>query len=90
MTTKLEFKHNNSRIFDQICHKLGWPRGGCQGIKKRARWSANGTPAVDSGDQNSYPVKTSDLAWDYGGSNAYICTVAPAAATNATFVKLHA
>lgn len=90
MPTKLEFKHNNSRIFDKICEKLGWTRGTIGAIRKRAQWSADGTPVVDMAQYASHPVKKGDLAWDYSGSNAYICTVSVAAATNATFVKLHA
>jgi hypothetical protein len=80
----------NSRVFDKICLKLTWPRGTIGGIRRRAKWSANGTPAVDAGSQASYPVQTGDLAWDYSNSYAYICSVAPTANTAATFVKMHA
>ena len=90
MVNKIEFKHNNSRILDKIFEKLGWTRGTIGAIRRRAQWSAAGVPAVDSGSQNTYPVETGDLAWDYTNGDAYICTVAPAASTAATFVKLHA
>ena len=81
---------NKSRIFDKICLKLGWPRGGCSGIKRRCRWEADGTPAVDANSHAAYPVKTGDLAYDYTNDYAYIDSVAPTASTAATFVKLHA
>jgi hypothetical protein len=80
----------NSRVFDKICLKLTWPRGSIGGIRRRAKWSAAGTPAVDAGSQATYPVAVGDLAWDYTNSYAYICSVAPTANTAATFVKMHA
>lgn len=79
-----------SRAFDKICKKLGWPRGSIGGLRRRAKWHSDGTPAVDAASQDDYPVSTGDLAWDYTNSYAYICTVAPTANTAATFVKLHA
>jgi len=90
MANKIEIVKNKSRIFDKICKKLGWPRGGCGGIKRRCRWRATGTPAVDAASQAAYPVSTGELAWDYTNSYAFIATVAPTANTAATFVKLHA
>jgi len=79
-----------SRVFDKICLKLGWPRGSIGGLRRKAKWHAAGTPAVDAGSQATYPVATGDLAWDVTNSYAYICSVAPTANTAATFVKLHA
>lgn len=89
MANKIEVSRN-SRVFDKICTKLTWPRGSIAGIRRRAKWSAAGTPAVDAASQDTYPVQTGDLAWDYTNSYAYICSVAPTANTAATFVKLHA
>ncbi len=79
-----------SRVFDQICLKLTWPRGSISGLRKRAKWHSDGTPAVDAASQATYPVAVGDLAWDYTNSYAYIATVAPTANTAATFVKMHA
>jgi len=81
---------HRSRVFDKVCLKLGWPRGSIGGLRRRAKWYAAGTPAVNAGSQATYPVATGDLAWDATNSYAYICTVAPTANTDATFVKLHA
>ena len=90
MADKLESAPQGAKIFDLICLKLGWARGSLGGIKKICRWKAAGVPAVDAGSQATYPVATGDLAWDYTNEHAYIATVAPAANTAATFVKLHA
>jgi len=89
MANKIETSRK-CRVFDKICKKLTWPRGSISGLRRRAKWSAAGTPAVDANSHGTYPVQTGDLAWDYTNGYAYICTVAPAASTAATFVKLHA
>lgn len=81
---------DKGRIFDKICLKLGWSRGSLGGIKKRARWQCTETPAVDSGSQAAYPVQVGDLAYDTTNKYAWICSVAPAAGTAASFIKLHA
>jgi hypothetical protein len=79
-----------SSIFDKICLKLRWPRGSIGGLRRKAKWYAAGTPAVDANSHTTYPVSIGDLAWDTTNSYAYINTVAPTANTAATFVKLHA
>jgi hypothetical protein len=81
---------DGSRILDQILKKLGYTPGGIGSIRKHARWSCTTTPAVNAGSQAAYPVEIGDLAWDSTNEHAWICTVAPAASTAATFVKLHA
>lgn len=90
MADNLIATSRRSRVFDKICLKLKWPRGSIGGLRRRAKWHANGVPAVDAGSQATYPVQTGDLAYDYTNKHAYIATVAPTASTAATFVKLHA
>jgi len=90
MATNIAIGRDKGRIFDKICRKLGWGRGALGALKRRARWQADGTPVVVAGDQGTYPVETGDLAYDYTNDYAYICSVAPAASTAATFIKLHA
>lgn len=90
MADNIIVSRNKGRIFDKICLKLGWSRGSLGGIKKRCRWQAAGTPAVDANSHEAYPVQTGDMAWDVTNSYAYICSVAPTASTAATFVKMHA
>jgi hypothetical protein len=90
MANNINAAKNKARVFDKICLKLGWPRGGCQGLKRRARWYSTGTPVVDANSHEAYPVKNADLALDVTNTYAWICTVQPATNTAATFVKLHA
>lgn len=90
MSDNIAAARAHANVFDKICYKLGWGRGTMGAIRKRARWVASGTPAVDAGSQATYPVAASDLAYDYTNGYAYVCTVAPTANTAATFVKLHA
>lgn len=92
-TTNISVAENKGRVFDSICRKLGWARGGCQGLKKRAKFYCTGAPVIAKEDYASYAGKcgiVSDLAYDYGNDYAYILTVAAAATTDSTFVKLHA
>lgn len=92
-TTNISIAENKGRVFDSICRKLGWSRGGCQGLKKRAKFYSTGAPVIAKEDIADYAgvcAITGDLAYDYGNDYAYILTVAPAAATDSTFVKLHA
>lgn len=58
-------------------------------IKKRMWIAASADPAVDSGSQDAYPVAVGNFAYRVDSDEAFICTVAPAAATNATFVQLN-
>ncbi len=60
------------------------------GHAKKKAWRCSGAPTVDSGSQATYPVGAGDYLYDYTNSDGYTCTVAPAASTNGTFVKLHA
>lgn len=94
-TTNITVAENKGRVFDSICRKLGWSRGGCQGLKKRAKFFSTGAPVIAKEQYASYAgvcAITGDLAYDYaaGSENAYILTVAPAAATDSTFVKMNA
>jgi hypothetical protein len=51
-------------------------------------WESDGIPAVDAGSQATYPVKKGDLAFDYTNNKIYVCSVAPTAEANATFVEI--
>lgn len=51
-------------------------------------WYSSGAPTVDAGSEGTYPVGVGHLSYDYTNSAVYVCTVAPAAATAATFVKM--
>jgi hypothetical protein len=58
---------------------------------KRYVWISSGAaPAVDSADYASYPVKVGDLCVceTVGVQTLYVCSVAPQATTNATFVAI--
>ena len=56
-------------------------------LKKRL-WQCTAAPTVDQGSQATYPIALGDFIYDYGNSAPYVCTVAPAASTAGTFVKL--
>jgi len=90
--TNISIAENKGRVFDSICRKLGWARGGCQGLKKRAKWYCTGAPVIASTDYASYPALAGDLAYDYadGSENAYIITVSVGSGTAGTFVKMNA
>jgi len=91
--TNISIAENKGRVFDSICRKLGWARGGCQGLKKRAKFYCTGAPMIAQADYASYAgvcAITGDLAYDYGNNYAYILTVAPTVSVDSTFVKLHA
>ena len=59
-------------------------------MNRRVWYSAAADPAVDAGSQDAYPVQVGDPAWRVDSEEAFICSVAPAAATAATFVQLNA
>ena len=90
MTDNLNAARYGSSVLNKICLKLAWGRGTIGALRRKAKWFAAGTPAVDAGSQATYPVETGDLAFDVTNSYAYICSVAPTANTAATFVKMHA
>jgi len=77
-----------SAVWNAIWKKLGQRR---TGLKQRRVWvAASADPNVDSGSQDTYPVAVSDFAYRVDSGEAFICTVAPAATTDSTFVQLHA
>jgi hypothetical protein len=90
MADNIEVAQNHGRVLDKILYKLGVQRGTIGALRRKARWVSDGTPVVDAGSHTTYPVATADLVYDHTNEYAYICTVAPTASTDATFVKLHA
>lgn len=90
MASTVRSAGSGSRIRDKIFRKLGWARGAMGAIAKVAKWQSDGAPTIETTDYLAYPAKTGDLAYDYTSGHAYVCTVAPTASVNATFVKLHA
>ncbi len=58
--------------------------------QKRVWYAASADPAVDSGSQDEFPVEKGDLAYREDTDEAFICSVAPAATTDATFIQMHA
>jgi len=61
------------------------------GFKKRRVWiAASADPSVDAGSQATYPVQIGDFAYRVDDDEVFICSVAPAAATAATFIQCHA
>lgn len=75
--------------FKRLKLSANGPKAGLAAMTRRCWWSA-GAPAVDSGSQAAYPVQVGDPAFDDTNTDAYICTVAPAASTAATFIKCNA
>lgn len=51
-------------------------------------WSCSGAPTIDAGSQETYPVLLGNLVYDYTNNDLYVCTVAVAQGTAATFVKI--
>lgn len=61
------------------------------GKQMRRVWAAaSADPSVDSGSQGTYPVEIGDFAYRVDTDEVFICSVAPAASTAATFIQLHA
>jgi len=58
--------------------------------QKRVWYAASADPAVDANSHDTYPVEIGDLAYREDTDEAFICSVAPAAATAATFIQMHA
>jgi hypothetical protein len=59
--------------------------------KPRKVWTNTADPAVDAGDQGTYPVAKGDwvIRTNAGDiESIWLCTVAPAAGTAATFVEV--
>lgn len=90
MAANVTIAKDGRRVLQKVLLKLGHPNNAkiCQRI-----WVCTGaTPAVEAGATTAaaYPVAIGDIALRSDGTLAYICTVAPAAATAATFVALQA
>jgi len=76
-----------SAVWNAIWKKLGQRR---TGLKQRRVWvAASADPNVDSGSQDTYPVTAGDFGYRVDDDEVFICTVAPAASTDSTFVQLH-
>lgn len=58
--------------------------------KKRCWVAATADPYVDAGSQGDYPVEIGDVAYRVDTDEAFICSVAPAANTDSTFIQMHA
>lgn len=59
-------------------------------LKRRCWLMADADPAVAAASSAAAPVKIGDLAYRVDSDEAFICSVAVAPATNATFIQLHA
>jgi len=64
-------------------------RAGLDAATRRCWYSEAADPAVDAGSQAAYPVQIGDPAYRVDSDEAFICSVAPAAATAATFIQVH-
>lgn len=89
MTTNIDaYKSGKHAVWAKIWKKLGHSRRGP--ITRRCWTETSGTPAVDMADYLTYPVQAGDFCYDIAGDSVWICTVAVAAATDATFVECNA
>jgi len=101
MADTLVVPRNGSRVLSKILQRL--QRGSSMTTTanqksslnishfKRHIWVATSAdPAVDAGSQDSYPVSVGDLAYRLDTDEVFVCSVAPAAATAATFIQMHA
>ena len=70
--------------------RLKWGRNGIARARHRIWIAASGDPYVDAGSQGTYPVEIGDLAYRVDSDEAFVCSVAPAANTDSTFIQLHA
>ena len=79
---------NKSAVWAKIRLRLKHRR---HGFKPARCWvAAAADPYVDAGSQATYPVQIGDLAYRVDTDEVFICSVAPAAATAATFIQCHA
>lgn len=90
MAANVTIAKDGKRVMQKILLKIQHPTYAklCQQV-----WVSTGaTPAVEAGASTcaAYPVAVGDLAYRSDENLAYICTVAPAANTAATFVALQA
>lgn len=87
MADNISKSTNDIRTWNAILNKLGF-----RTVQELidSTWFSSGAPTIDAGSQGTYPVKVGNLAHDYTNTDNYVCTVAPAASTAATFVKMNA
>jgi hypothetical protein len=79
---------DSGRLIKKIVNKLG--HRNVTDMFKRVWVSTGATPAIDAGSQATYPAQAGDFGYRSDNSTAFICTVAPAAATAATFTAIQA
>ena len=92
---------NGNRVLGKILQRL--VRGACEttevnknsnlnlsNLKRRCWYIADADPVVAAASSAVAPVSVGDLAYRVDSDEAFICSVAPAAATAATFIQLHA
>ncbi len=87
MTNTVILAKDGSTVWMKILRVL--KHRAASGIKRRMWYTADADPAVDSLSQDSLPVKVGDFAYRVDDNETFICTVAPAATTDATFVQLN-
>ena len=101
MADTLTHARNGGRVWAKILQRL--ERGSNMSTKiaqgsdtsvakiKRNMWIAvSADPAIDAGSQGTYPLSIEQLVYRIDTDEVFICSVAPAAATAATFIQLHA
>lgn len=91
MSDNLNVARSGSRVVSKIMTNLGKSSiGSNSGISniKRNCWWAEGAPSVDANSHGTYPVELGDFAYDITNDSSYVCTVAPAASTAATFTQI--
>jgi len=81
---------SNHALFAKIMKRLKWGRNNINRVRHRCWYAAAADPAVDAGSQATYPVEIGDLAYRVDSDEVFICSVAPAANTAATFIQCHA
>ena len=103
MADNIMLAKNGKRVFSKILQRLQRGSNMSTGIDQRSSlnvakfiqrvWVTPSTaadPSVDAGSQATYPVAIGDLAYRKDTDEVFICSVAPAAATAATFIQMHA
>lgn len=89
MADTLSAKYGSThQIWAKIWLRLKHGRNGPQ--KRRAWVAASADPAVDAGSHATYPVAIGDFAYRIDSDEVFICSVAPAANTAASFIQCHA
>lgn len=87
MADNIRKSKNSIAVWSKILHKLGHKT--TQELQHEL-WESSGAPTVDAGSQGTYPVAIGQVAYDYTNDDNYVCSVAPAASTAATFIKMNA